>query len=51
LNLDEVSSFLNIEDAAFIAGHTSTSMVSKVYAVGEKERQIERVKKISNKFA
>ena len=51
LNLDEITKSLSIEDAAFLAGHTSTSMVSKIYAVGEKERQIERVKKINNKFA
>lgn len=51
LNLDEVTMISSIEDAACLAGHTSTNMVRKVYAVGEKERQIERVKKLNNKFA
>lgn len=50
-NLDEVTEMLSMEDAAFLAGHTTTNMVRQVYAVGEKQRQIERVKKINNKFA
>jgi integrase len=50
-NLDEVSELLSLEDAALLAGHTNTNMVRQVYAVGEKNRQIERVKKINNKFA
>jgi integrase len=51
LNLDETSRLLSMKDAALMAGHTDTKMVESVYAVGEKERQLERLKTIKNNFA
>lgn len=50
VNLDETASILSINDAARLAGHTSTQMVVKHYALGENERQMNRLKKISNEF-
>lgn len=50
LNLDEVTELLSIQDAAIMASHTTTKMVENIYAVGEKERQMERLKNISNEF-
>ena len=51
LNLDETAAILSLKDAAAMASHTSTKMVEKHYAVGEKERQFERLKTLNNKFA
>jgi integrase len=51
LNLDETALMLNLEDAAAMASHTSTSITLKHYAVGEKHRQNERLKKVNNTFA
>jgi integrase len=48
LNLDETTEMLSLEDAARMANHTSTKMVSSVYAVGEKQRQMDKLKKLSN---
>lgn len=48
LNLDETTELLSLEDAARMANHTSTKMISSVYAVGEKQRQFEKLKKVSN---
>lgn len=48
LNLDETTELLSLEDAARMANHTSINMVSSVYAVGEKQRQFEKLKKVSN---
>lgn len=51
LNLDETSRILSKREAAIQAGHTNTRMVESVYAVGEMDREIERLKKINNSFA
>ncbi|EJL66329.1 tyrosine-type recombinase/integrase [Flavobacterium sp. CF136] len=51
LNLDQTAAMLSLKDAAAMANHTSTKMVEKHYAVGEKERQFERLKTLNNKFA
>lgn len=51
LNLDETASILDINDASAMASHNSTSITSRYYAIGEKQRQNERLKKIENKFA
>jgi len=51
LNLDETAAMLNINDASAMASHTSTNVTEKHYAIGEKQRQNERLKKVDNKFA
>lgn len=51
LNLDETAGLLNISDAARMAGHTSTAMTLRHYAVNEKDRQNERLRLLDNKFA
>lgn len=51
LNTDETAATLGLADAAAHNGHTSTVITMKHYAVGEKERQHERLKKVGNKFA
>lgn len=51
LNLDDISRLYSINDAASAAGHTSTRMVTTHYAVGEKERQDEKLRKMPNTFA
>lgn len=51
LNLDETAELLSLEDAARLAGHKDTSMVLNHYAVGESNRQLERLKKMGNEFA
>jgi hypothetical protein len=51
LNTDETAAMLSLEDAAAHNSHTSTVITMKHYAVGEKERQHERLKKVGNKFA
>jgi hypothetical protein len=33
-----------------MASHTSTKMVEKNYAVGERQRQFERLKNLTNEF-
>lgn len=48
LNLDETTELLSLEDAARMANHKGTKMMSNVYAVGEKQRQFEKLKKVSN---
>lgn len=50
LNLDETTELLGIDDAAKMAGHTSTVITMSTYAVGEKARQAERLKKVNNSF-
>ncbi|TWP29147.1 hypothetical protein ETU09_04715 [Apibacter muscae] len=49
-NLDEISELLSVQDAAKMASHNSTRMVEKHYAVGLKERQLERLKNLNNQF-
>lgn len=51
INLDETAAILSMKDAAAMAGHTSTAMVEKHYAIGEKDRQFLRLKTINNNFA
>ena len=51
LNLDQTAEILGIADASQMASHTSTEITTKYYAIGEKQRQIERLKNIENKFA
>lgn len=48
LNLDETTEILSLKDAARMANHKGINMVSSVYAVGEKQRQMEKLKKVSN---
>lgn len=49
-NLDEVAAELTLNDASGMAGH-STPVITMTYAKGEKERQNDRLKKVTNKFA
>ena len=51
LNTDETAAELDLKDAAAQNSHTSTVITMKHYAFGEKERQNERLKKVTNKFA
>ena len=51
LNLDETSDLLNAEAAAKMAGHTSTVITLKHYLVNEEQREMEKLKKVGNKFA
>lgn len=51
LNLDQTAEILGIADASQMASHTSTEITTKYYAIGEKQRQNERLKNIENKFA
>ena len=51
LNLDQTAEILGIADASHMASHTSTEITAKYYALGEKQRQNERLKNIENKFA
>jgi integrase len=50
-NLDETAALLSLHDASVMASHTSVALTTKYYAIGEKDRQIERLKKVGNKFA
>jgi integrase len=49
-NLDEITELLSMEDAARMANHNDIKMVRNVYAVGEKDRQIERLKRVGNEL-
>ena len=51
LNLDETATLLDINDASAMASHTSTNITARYYAIGEKHRQEERLKRVLNKFA
>lgn len=51
LNLDETSAQLYAEAAAKMAGHTSTVITLKHYLVNEKQRELEKLKRVNNKFA
>jgi integrase len=51
LNTDEVTAILGATDAAALNAHENTDMVLKVYAVGESERQHQRLKQMNNSFA
>lgn len=49
-NLDETAEILSLQEAAKMAGHT-TPVITLDYALGEKERQADRLRKVSNPFA
>jgi integrase len=51
LNLDETAEALSIQEAAKMAAHTTPVITMEVYAVGEKERQDQRLKKVRNSFS
>lgn len=51
LNTDETAALLGIEAAAAQNSHTTTVITMKHYAIGEKARQMERLKKVGNTFA
>jgi integrase len=51
LNLDETSNELNAAAAAKMAGHSSPVITLKHYLVNEEQRELEKLKKVSNKFA
>jgi integrase len=51
LNYDETTALTDLATAAQQAGHTSMEMGKKHYAVGEKARELERLKKVANTFA
>jgi hypothetical protein len=42
---------MDMETAAAQAGHTSTAMGKKYYAVGEEAREMARLKKVGDTFA
>ena len=46
----ELTELLSMEDAARMANHNDIKMVRNVYAVGEKDRQIERLKRVGNEL-
>ncbi len=48
--LDKVSEVLSINDAQKLASHTSDKMLRKHYAMGEGQRQIERLKEVEIPF-
>lgn len=50
LNLDEVTEQFSMEMASKLAGHSSTKMVEEVYAVGHKERIMQKIREIDNQF-
>lgn len=50
-NSTEVVNLLDAQDAAKLNAHTSTAMVVNIYDVGREERQMQRLKKVDNKFA
>ena len=49
-NLDEIAAALSLEDASKAASHT-TPVITMDYTYGEKERQMNRVKKVNNAFS
>lgn len=51
LNLDETAKLLDLQKAAEMAGHTSPVVTMKFYAYNEKQREMDRLKKVSNSFA
>jgi hypothetical protein len=51
LNLDEISSILDAEAAAKMAGHTSPVITLKHYLVNEEERKMEKLRRVNNEFA
>ena len=51
LNLDQTAALLDLNDASAMASHTSQFVTLQHYAIGEKQRQIERLKNVNNDFA
>ncbi len=51
LNTDETAALLGIQDAAAMNSHTTTKITLQHYAIGEKERQHQRLKQVQNGFA
>lgn len=51
LNLDETSTILDAQAAAKMAGHTSPVITLKHYLVNEEQRELEKLKKVNNRFA
>lgn len=51
LNLDETVAQLSMNDAMRMGNFKSTKMLEQHYAVGEKDRQFDRLKTLNNKFA
>jgi len=51
LNLDETATILDDEAAAKMAGHTSTVITLKHYLVNKEEREMEKLRKVNNRFA
>lgn len=51
MNLDETAAELNLKDASAMASHKSTVITMSAYTLGEKGRQDERLKKVTNTFA
>ncbi len=51
LNLDETAAALDIHDAQRMAGHSTPVVTMGIYAQGEKERQVERLKRVENSFS
>ena len=50
LNIDETAAALDIKDAAAMAGHTTPVITIAHYALNEKDRQHERLRKVNNSF-
>jgi integrase len=50
-NSDETAALLDINDAAAHNSHSSPVITMKHYAQGEKDRQMERIKKVGNTFS
>jgi len=50
LSLDEIVSSSSMKDASALASHTSDKMMKNHYAVGEKQRQLDRLKKVNISF-
>lgn len=51
LNLDETAAILDVDAASKMAGHTSTVITMKHYLVNEKEREMDRLRKVNNSFS
>ncbi len=50
LNIDETADALDIKDASVMAGHTTPVITIEHYALNEKQRQHERLRKVHNSF-
>ncbi|MBN9350347.1 MAG: hypothetical protein J0H55_06650 [Chitinophagaceae bacterium] len=51
LNLDETSSILDAEAASKMAGHSSPVITLKHYLINEEQRELEKLKRVNNRFA